>query len=238
MAGTVEAERRYHHGDLRAALTDAAVAQVDEVGIDHLSLRAAATTVGVSPSAAYHHFADKEALLAAVALAANASLDASMQSAVAQVGGTGAQAARARVLAAARAYLQFAIDHPRLFRAAFSGHGAAAPSAPAPSAPAPSAPAPSAPAGSSPVVNSPVEDSPALNAVDPAYHRASALLDQLVETGAVPDSFRKGAEEIIWATIHGMATLILEGYLDADRLEEYLVDMERLLMPRTSRSAR
>ncbi len=233
MAGTVEAERRYHHGDLRAALTDAAVAQVDEVGIDHLSLRAAATTVGVSPSAAYHHFADKEALLAAVALAANASLDASMQAAVAQVGGAGAQAARARVLAAARAYLQFAIDHPRLFRAAFSGHGAAAPSAPAPSAPAPSAPA-----GSSPVVNSPVEDSPALDAVDPAYHRASALLDQLVETGAVPDSFRKGAEEIIWATIHGMATLILEGYLDADRLEEYLVDMERLLMPRTSRSAR
>lgn len=228
MASTVEAERRYHHGDLRAALTDAAVAQVDEVGIDHLSLRAAATTVGVSPSAAYHHFADKEALLAAVALAANASLDASMQAAVAQVGGTGAQAARARVLAAARAYLQFAIDHPRLFRAAFSGHGA----------PAPSAPAPSAPAGSSPVVNSPVEDSPALDAVDPAYHRASALLDQLVETGAVPDSFRKGAEEIIWATIHGMATLILEGYLDADRLEEYLVDMERLLMPRTSRSAR
>jgi len=191
--------RRYHHGDLRTALTQAAVAQVDEVGIDHLSLRAAATTVGVSPSAAYHHFADKDALLAAVAISANASLDAAMQEAVAGVRGSSATAARARVRAAARAYLQFAIDHPRLFRAAFSGHAAST--------------------------------GPSASQSDAAYHRASALLDQLVETGAVPDWFRKGAEEIIWATIHGMATLILEGYLDADRLDEYLGDMERLLMP-------
>lgn len=199
----MEQARRYHHGDLRTALTQAAVAQVDEVGIDHLSLRAAANTVGVSPSAAYHHFADKEALLAAVAKAANASLDASMQAAVSGVRGSSATAARARVRAAARAYLQFAIDHPRLFRAAFSGHLAT----------------PAEPAAHSPGKS------------DAAYHRAAALLDQLVATGAVPDSFRKGAEEIIWATIHGMATLILEGYLDASRLDEYLADMERLLMP-------
>jgi len=198
VTSVIDPERRYHHGDLRSALTDAAVAQVDEVGIDHLSLRAAASTIGVSPSAAYHHFADKEALLSAVALAANDSLDASMQAAVAGVHGGSATAARARVRAAARAYLQFAIDHPRLFRAAFSGHAAVA--------------------------------GPGANQADAAYHRASALLDQLVETGAVPDSFRKGAEEIIWATIHGIATLILEGYLEADRLDEYLTDMERLLL--------
>ena len=205
MTGVIDGERRYHHGDLRAALTQAAVAQVDEVGIDHLSLRAAATTVGVSPSAAYHHFADKDALLAAVSLAANASLDAAMQEAVAGVRGGGAGAARARVRAAARAYLQFAIDHPRLFRAAFSGHAAV------------------------PVLP---------EAADAAYGRASALLDQLVETGAAPDSFRKGAEEVIWATIHGLATLLLEGYLDVRRLDEYLADMERMLLSPSAKGAR
>ena len=202
VTSVIDSERRYHHGDLRAALTQAAVAQVDEVGMDHLSLRAAASAVGVSPSAAYHHFADKDALLAAVSLAANASLDAAMQEAVAGVRGSGSRAARSRVRAAARAYLQFAIDHPRLFRAAFSGHAAVLPTE---------------------------VGQPGVSA-DAAYGRASALLDQLVETGAVPDSFRKGAEEIIWATIHGMATLILEGYLDVGRLDEYLSDMERMLL--------
>lgn len=197
-----DSERRYHHGDLRAALIEAAVAQVDDVGLEHLSLRAAAASVGVSPSAAYHHFADKDALLAAVALAANACLDEAMQRAVREVSGNGARAARARVRAAARAYLAFALEHPHLFRAAFSGHAAAA-----------------------------VQDATAGAPVDAhaAYGRASALLDQLVTTGAAPDSFRQGAEEIMWATIHGMATLMLEGYLDRRRIDDYLQDMERLM---------
>ena len=59
--------RSYHHGDLRSALVAAAVARVEEVGAEHLSLRAVAAEVGVSPSAAYHHFADKDALLGEVA---------------------------------------------------------------------------------------------------------------------------------------------------------------------------
>lgn len=197
-----DADRPYHHGDLRSAMLEAAVAQVDQVGLEHLSLRAAAASIGVSPSAAYHHFADKDALLAAVALAGNARLDEAMQRAVREVSGTGARAARARVRAAARAYLEFALGHPHLFRAAFSGHAATA-----------------------------VPDTAVAADVDvsSAYGRASALLDQLVTTGAAPDSFREGAEEIMWATVHGMATLLLEGYLDRTRIDDYLRDMERLM---------
>ncbi|MBU6244050.1 MAG: WHG domain-containing protein [Actinomycetales bacterium] len=211
-----DAERRYHHGDLRAALIEAAVAQVDEVGLEHLSLRAAAASVGVSPSAAYHHFADKDALMAAVALAANACLDEAMQRAVGEVSGIGARAARARVRAAARAYLAFALEHPHLFRAAFSGHAAAAVQDAATAIQLAPATGHDAPAGA------PVD-------AHAAYGRASALLDQLVTTGAAPDSFRQGAEEIMWATIHGMATLMLEGYLDRRRIDDYLQDMERLM---------
>ncbi|MBX9748821.1 MAG: TetR family transcriptional regulator, partial [Roseococcus sp.] len=61
-------EKPYHHGDLRAALLDAADALLDEGGDGAVSLREAARRAGVSPTAAYRHFADKEALLAALAL--------------------------------------------------------------------------------------------------------------------------------------------------------------------------
>jgi len=59
--------RPYHHGDLRAALLDAADALLDQGGDGAVSLREAARMAGVSPTAAYRHFADKDALLAALA---------------------------------------------------------------------------------------------------------------------------------------------------------------------------
>jgi AcrR family transcriptional regulator len=57
----------YHHGDLRRALIDAALALVRERGLDGFTLREAARRVGVSQTAPYRHFETKEALLAAVA---------------------------------------------------------------------------------------------------------------------------------------------------------------------------
>src|SRR5260370_8363924 len=57
----------YHHGDLRAALIQAGLAILAEEGAQALTLRAAARRAGVSHSAPYRHFADKEALLAAIA---------------------------------------------------------------------------------------------------------------------------------------------------------------------------
>jgi len=56
-----------HHGDLRAALLDAALGEVADGKAETLSLRGVARRAGVSPAAPYHHFADKDALLAAVA---------------------------------------------------------------------------------------------------------------------------------------------------------------------------
>ena len=57
----------YHHGDLRNSLIRAALGLVAERGVEGFSLREAARTVGVSASACYRHFADREELLAAVA---------------------------------------------------------------------------------------------------------------------------------------------------------------------------
>ncbi|HEY6309589.1 MAG TPA: helix-turn-helix domain-containing protein, partial [Streptosporangiaceae bacterium] len=54
-------------GDLRQALLDAAVATLDELGADRLSLREVARRAGVSHAAPAHHFTDKAGLLTAVA---------------------------------------------------------------------------------------------------------------------------------------------------------------------------
>ena len=57
----------YHHGDLRAALVRAAMELLEESGETALSLRAVARRAGVSPAAPYRHYADREALVSAVA---------------------------------------------------------------------------------------------------------------------------------------------------------------------------
>jgi AcrR family transcriptional regulator len=60
------AVRPYHHGDLRRALTEAALRIVERDGLAALSLRAVAREAGVSPAAPYHHFKDKQELMMAV----------------------------------------------------------------------------------------------------------------------------------------------------------------------------
>ena len=57
----------YHHGDLRTSLLVAATAMLKEDGIEGLSLRKLADKVGVSRTAPYHHFKDKNELLCAIA---------------------------------------------------------------------------------------------------------------------------------------------------------------------------
>ncbi|MBL9108365.1 MAG: TetR/AcrR family transcriptional regulator [Myxococcales bacterium] len=59
--------RAYHHGDLRRALIVATKAIVEESGAESFTLREAARRAGVNHRAAYRHFEDKSALLAAVA---------------------------------------------------------------------------------------------------------------------------------------------------------------------------
>jgi AcrR family transcriptional regulator len=65
-----KARAGYHHGDLRSALIDAAVELISERGVSGFSLAEAGRRVGVSAAAPYRHFAEREALLAAVAVRA------------------------------------------------------------------------------------------------------------------------------------------------------------------------
>ena len=58
---------KYHHGDLRRSLLQAAIRTIQKSGFAALTLRAVGEELGVSRSALYRHFADKSALLTAVA---------------------------------------------------------------------------------------------------------------------------------------------------------------------------
>lgn len=107
-------KRPYHHGDLRAALIDAGVALLREVGPAALSLRAAARTAGVSAMAPYRHFADKDDLLAGVA-AHGFQLFSDALGGAAAAQPDAVHALRAQGVA----YVRFAISEPALFRLMF-----------------------------------------------------------------------------------------------------------------------
>ena len=104
----------YHHGNLRQTLLREARASLKEKGVDKLSLREVARNAGVSHAAAYHHFKDKTALVAAVAVAAFGELEAVMQ-AVPRDDDT-----PERLEALMRGYVTFALDYPDEFRLMFS----------------------------------------------------------------------------------------------------------------------
>jgi len=123
---TATQERSYHHGDLRQALIRSALEILSETGVGGLTLRAAARRARVSAMAPYRHFADKEALLAAVAEYGFRELAARLTAATAM-----AADPRAGLAALGVAYVLFACDQPSLFKLMFgptiekkSGHPA------------------------------------------------------------------------------------------------------------------
>ena len=94
----------YHHGDLRNGLLSAALRLLRDEGIEAVSLRAVARQAGVSHAAPYHHFADKAALMEALAVA--------LRTGMAQAGPDSLH----RFQAAGLAYGEFAFANPALFR--------------------------------------------------------------------------------------------------------------------------
>ena len=109
------AEKRYHHGDLRAALVAEGLRLLARRDAESLSLREVARGVGVSATSVYRHFPDKEALLTALAVEGLAELGAAQRLAGEVAGG-----GEAGFAATGRAYVRFALANPALFRLIFA----------------------------------------------------------------------------------------------------------------------
>jgi AcrR family transcriptional regulator len=107
------ARRSYHHGNLREALIAAGLRALAEDGASAFSLRDVARRAGVSAAAPYRHFADKDALFAAIAVESLERLRATMDEALA----TAPADPLARFRATGVAYVRFAVAHPAHFLA-------------------------------------------------------------------------------------------------------------------------
>lgn len=104
----------YHHGDLRAACLRAAMDLLEEGGATDLSLRAVARRAGVSPAAPYRHYADRDALISAVAAVGYRELAEQL------VAANPSPSTADDIADIAVAYVQFALQRPALFRVMFS----------------------------------------------------------------------------------------------------------------------
>ncbi len=103
----------YHHGRLREAMIEAAVALIEEVGPYAVTVREVARRAGVSPGAPFRHFPTRAALLTAVAEEAMRRFQAEIAAALAAVGPA---SPRARLLTVGRAYLAWAVRNPTHFK--------------------------------------------------------------------------------------------------------------------------
>ena len=107
--------KNYHHGNLQAELLDTAIGQLQESGVEDLSLRALARTLGVSQTAPYRHFADKNELLAAMATHGYQNLLEALRQASAATD----DCPQEQLIAFAHAYVDYAAQNPQLFKLMF-----------------------------------------------------------------------------------------------------------------------
>ncbi|OPC76920.1 TetR family transcriptional regulator [Embleya scabrispora] len=172
-----QASGSYHHGDLRTACLRAARDLLEEDGSAALSLRAVARRAGVSTGAPYRHYADREALLSAVAAEGYRELTEQLASV------HPSPATPDELADVAVAYVRFALRHPALFRVMFA------------------------------------------EPCDPANEEranATAAIKEYVRgiaRAAFPHGDPEALSTMVWALVHGLAFLHLDGKLDASTPE-------------------
>src|ERR1700720_1921005 len=163
----------YHHGDLRAACVRAAMELLEEGGETALSLRAVARRAGVSPAAPYRHYADRDALVSAVAAVGYRELAERLAAA------HPSPSTPEQLPSVAIAYARFALAAPALFRSMFG----------------------------EPCARDNDERVAATAAVS-AYVRSIA-------ERTFPQADAEALATAIWALVHGLAFLFVDGKLDA-----------------------
>jgi AcrR family transcriptional regulator len=129
----VKVKERYHHGALRKALINEAFHVLEKGGLEAVSLRGLAASVGVSKTAPYRHFADKRELLMTLAAEGFGVLADTLENALSGASGPLwavpdgpiglSDGSTAGIRSLFRAYLEFARTRPALYRLMFSRLG-------------------------------------------------------------------------------------------------------------------
>ncbi|MDQ6837947.1 MAG: TetR/AcrR family transcriptional regulator [Actinomycetota bacterium] len=197
--------RPYHHGDLPAALVTAGLELARAGGAEAVGLREVTRVVGVTPNAAYRHFADRRALVLAVAARAQQQLALAMEDRMvdADTEPDPARRAQERLRAVGLAYIDFAINEPGWFQLAFFTHEQYAKAS---------------------------EAEATGHSGAPPYQLLLAALDDLVAAGVLKPDHRPNAEWACWSAVHGLSELATQGPLHGQppaavhQLAEYVVD--------------
>jgi AcrR family transcriptional regulator len=201
---SIEKRKTFRHGDLRNALMAAGVEMARAGGPDAVVLREATRQAGVSPNAAYRHFANQAELLDAVRSACLSRLAAAIEDEMKKCRpGRDLQAfARKSLRAVGMGYLGFAMKEPGMFRTAFSVP---------------------------PAVHSPNPANTAAMGLN-AFQLLSLALDRMLAGGLLSQKVRQDAEYLAWSTVHGLALLVLEGPLHQMPHEMVLALGDRLVV--------
>jgi AcrR family transcriptional regulator len=170
---------RYHHGDLSRALLHEALRTIEKDGVGALTLRSVGEKLGVSRTALYRHFADKSALIAAVATEGFRTLRLQTQDAWDAHGG-----GRTGLEAMGAAYVKFAVAHPSYYRVMFGGY-----------------------------VRDAAPDSELAKQGAGAFQVLVTALVSLQKEGSVRRDNPLALAQYIWATVHGIAMLAIDGQL-------------------------
>jgi AcrR family transcriptional regulator len=177
----------FRHGDLRNALLTAGLAMARSGGPDAVILREATRQAGVSPNAAYRHFANQADLLDAVRSACISHLAAAIEQEMAlhKPGRSPELYARRSLQAVGIGYLGFAMREPGMFRTAFSAP---------------------------PPIHAHIPANTASMGLNP-FELLTLALDRMQHAGLIQKKNREGAEFLAWSSVHGLALLALEGPL-------------------------
>lgn len=180
----------YHHGDLRNALLDAAVALAGRGGPEAVTIRGAAKSVGVTPTAAYRHFANHDELLVAIKNRAMDALAGAMRTRLDRLDHEpDPVAAAVRHLATlGHGYVAFARDQPGLFATAFCRDDADL-------------------AGPGDTDRPEPDDGGGPASTEP-FQLLDRAVDRLVQVGYLLPESRPLAEMAAWAAVHGVSMML------------------------------
>ena len=183
--------KSYHHGDLRRALLDEALRTIQADGVGHVTMRTLGESLGVSRSALYRHFADKQSLLATVGKEGFRMLRQALGDAWEQNG-----LDRSGFAAMARAYVQFAVEHPSHYRVMFGGF-----------------------------VESAAKDDDFIGEAKAAFQVLVDALVGQQNAGGIRRDDPVLLARFVWALVHGTAMLVIDGQLpeaaQREALEHY-----------------
>jgi hypothetical protein len=196
---TARARTQYHHGDLDTALITTARKLIKRNGAEHISLRQVSQEIGVSPSAAYHYFPDRDSLLAAVGFSLFEELADYQELQLSKVVGTSARATKERFRTLGRTYIEWAVREPHFFNLMFSNFCLI-----------------------DTVDMKEREDSRAFN-------NLTRCLDDLLYAGLMDKKMRTYGELLSWSVVHGATSLIVGGHLESDYYESILDSLEMAL---------